>query len=126
MTVGVGDSAAMNWTEIREYVSAAAQALGDAGIVPGERWDEAGGTALYWSKGDPALGSGPWAYGLLVFWGARGGRQGWGCAPLDAAGDPALDAVTWLPVTRILAPALLAAHVQRLLAEGAPSGGAER
>lgn len=118
MTVRNGGSAATSYAEIRCYCSVAAQALEDAGMPPGERWDEAGGTAFYWTKGDPVLGHGPWAQGIVVFWGSRGGRRGWGCAPLDGAGDPALDAVTWLPVAASIAPDLLVEHLRGLFAEG--------
>ncbi|GAA3797487.1 hypothetical protein GCM10022206_41310 [Streptomyces chiangmaiensis] len=61
-----------------------------------------------------------------MFWGTRGGRHGWGYAPIDDEGDPALADVTWLPVASSIAPDLLAEHVRRLLAEGAPLAGAER
>ncbi|MFD8806182.1 hypothetical protein [Streptomyces sp. NPDC059597] len=118
MTIRDGGSAAADSAEVREYCSASAQALENAGLSPGERWDEAGGTAFYWTKGDQALGRGPWAHGIVVFWGTRGGHRGWGCAPLDAAGDPALDALTWLPLAPSIAPDLLAGHLRRLFAEG--------
>lgn len=113
-----GGSAATSYAEIRQYCSASAQALENAGLPPGERWDEAGGTAFYWTKGDQALGHGPWVHGIVVFWGARGGRRGWGCASLDAAGDPVLDAVTWLPVAPSIAPDLLTERLRGLFAEG--------
>ncbi|MEW2129505.1 hypothetical protein [Streptomyces sp. NPDC005435] len=118
MAVRDGGSAATGYAEIRQYCSAAAQALEDAGMPPGERWDEAGGTAFYWTEGDRALRQGPWGHGVVVFWGVRGGRRGWGCAPLDAAGGPALDAVTWLPVAPWVAPGLLVGQLRRLFAEG--------
>ncbi|MFF0155950.1 hypothetical protein ACFYRY_00140 [Streptomyces sp. NPDC005263] len=107
-----------SYAEIRRYCSTSAQALEHADLPPGERWDEAGGTAFYWPKGDPALGQGPWVNGVVVFWGTRGGRQGWGCASLDAAGNPALDAVTWLSVAPSIAPDLLAEHLRGLFAGG--------
>lgn len=118
MTARDGGSAVTSYAEIRQYCSAAAQALESAGLPPGERLDEAQGTAFYWTKGDPALDEGPWVYGIVVFWGTRGGRRGWGCASLDAAGAPALDAVTWLPVAPSIAPDLLAEHLRGLFANG--------
>ncbi|WP_409467279.1 hypothetical protein [Streptomyces sp. HC307] len=126
MTMQDGTSAAISHAEIRRYCSAAARARADAGMPPGEQHDEAGGTAFYWTKGDPVLGHGPWAHGIAVFWGTRGGRHGWGFAPLDAAGDPALDVVTWLPVAPSIAPALLAEHLRGLIAEGVTTPSVER
>ncbi|MFD4538852.1 hypothetical protein [Streptomyces bauhiniae] len=119
MTSWDGTSAGAGHAEIRQYCSASTQALEAAGLPPAERWDESGGTAFYWPKGDPVLAHGPWVNGIVVFWGTRDARRGWGCASLDAAGNPVLEAVTtWLPVAPSVAPGLLAGHLRRLFAEG--------
>jgi len=93
---------------------------------PSERWDESGGTALYWTEGDPALEHGPWTHGVVVFWGTREGRRGWGCAPLDTNGNPLLTTVTWLPFHPETVPSVLANQLPRLFACGvnalAPGG----
>lgn len=63
-----------------------------------ERWDEAGGTAFYWPRGDPALTRGPWVNGIVVFRGGTiGARHGWGYASRDAAGNPLLETAPWPP-----------------------------
>ncbi|GAA2558396.1 hypothetical protein GCM10010423_70350 [Streptomyces levis] len=117
---------AVSYAEVRQYCSASAEALEAAGLPPAERWDESGGTAFYWPKGDPALTHGPWTNGIVVFWGTRGARRGWGCASLDAAGSPLLEAATWLPVAPFVAPGLLAEHLRRLLSEGVAEPEPER
>ncbi len=127
MTSWAGASAAASNAEIRQYCSASAQALEAAGLPPTERWDESGGTAFYWPKGDPALTHGPWVNGIVVFWGTRGARRGWGCASLDEAGNPVLGAATtWLPVPPSIAPGLLTGHLRRLFAEGVLASESER
>lgn len=108
MTIWDGASAAASHAEVRQYCSASAQAPETAGLQPAERWDESGGTAFYWPKGDPALAYGPWVNGIVVFWGSRGPRRGCGRASLDAADSPVFEAVTWLPVAPSIAPGLLA------------------
>jgi hypothetical protein len=55
MTTWDGAAAAASYSEIRQYCSTSAQAFEDAGLSPVERWDESGGTAFYWPKGDTAL-----------------------------------------------------------------------
>lgn len=117
---------ASSHVEVRAYCSAVDEALTAAGIPPGERWDEAHGTALYWTKGDRVLDHGHWVDGLLVFWGTGGGRQGWGCAPLDADGDPELRSVTWLPLAPSVTPDELAGEPLRLFTEGVETPGASR
>lgn len=126
MTTWGGASAAVSYGEVRQYCSASTQALEDAGLSPAEQWDESGGTAFYWPKGDPALAHGPWANGIVVFWGTRGARRGWGCASLDAAGNPVLEAATWLPVAPSVAPNLLAEHLRHLFVEGVATPEPER
>lgn len=113
-----GASAAASYAGVRQYCSASAQALEAAGLLFAERWDETGGTAFYWPKGDPVLAHGPWVTGIVVFWGTRGARRGWGCAALDEAGNPLLEAATWLPVSPSVGPGLLTEHLRRLFAEG--------
>ncbi|MFD7527366.1 hypothetical protein ACFV8E_07015 [Streptomyces sp. NPDC059849] len=115
---GTDGEPTVDYAEGRRYCTAVAEALTDAGIPPTERWDESGGTALYWTEGDPALEHGPWRHGIVVFWGTRGGHHGWGCAPLDAKGDPLLTTATWLPVHPKVAPSVLANQLSHLFADG--------
>ncbi|MFG2339505.1 hypothetical protein [Streptomyces yangpuensis] len=110
----------------RHAVECGINRLETAGLSPVERWDEAGGTAFYSPKGDPALAHGPWVNGIVVFWGTRGARRGWGYAPLDAAGNPLLETAAWLPVAPSVAPALLTGHLRHLFAEGAAAPELER
>lgn len=118
MTTWDGAAAAASYSEIRQYCLIAAQALEVAGLSPAERWGESGGTAFYWPKGDTALAHGPWMNGIVVFWGTRSTRRGWGCASLDAAGNPLFEAITWLPLPPSVAPGLLAEHLRYLFDKG--------
>ncbi|MFE7393828.1 hypothetical protein [Streptomyces sp. NPDC057582] len=52
---GTDGEPTVDYAEGRRYCTAVAEALTDVGIPPTERWDESGGTALYWTEDDLAL-----------------------------------------------------------------------
>ncbi|MBT2405870.1 MULTISPECIES: hypothetical protein [unclassified Streptomyces] len=87
-------------------------ALHGAGYTPNERWDEARGTALYWTVGAPGLDEGPWTHGLVVFWRMA---DGWHCAPFNPNGDPDRNAARPLSLDPVASPAALADLLPRLL-----------
>lgn len=107
--------AVLGFWEGRRYADAVVNALETVGHAPCERWEEAAGTAFWWTDGAPGLSRATWANGLILFWRRDGG---WLCTPLDSEENPDRSARVPLPFHAVANPASLAVAVPLLLRHG--------
>lgn len=107
--------AVLGFREGHRYADAVVSALEAVGHAPCERWEEAAGTAFWWTGEAPGLTRAVWAYGLVLFWRRH---EGWLCTPLDSQENPDRSARVLLPFHIVADPASLAAEVPLLLRHG--------